>query len=88
MLYIKQGDGKIVILPPQQGDDVEDYLRQVRQQLDEAIAKGTPGARHYIELESGQRGGSFANSSLAVAELLTELVDASHSTASKKCLSV
>ena len=87
MLYTKTEDGKIKILPPKDAD-TEEYLRQVRRELDVAIAKGKSGAMHHIELENGQRGGWFTNSTMAVTELLTELVDATHSTSSKKVLTV
>lgn len=73
------------ILPPN-GTNAEEYLAQVRRELDDVIAKGKPGARHYIELENGQRGGWFASSAMAVTEMLTELVDATRSAASKKHL--
>jgi len=85
MTYLRKEADKLIILPPQDADTTE-YLREVHRELDSEIAKGTPEARHWIELENGHRGGSFTNSALAVNELLTELVDASRSTASKKRL--
>ncbi len=83
MSFIRDEVDKIVILPPQDVDTAA-YLREVRRELDSVIAKGNPGAMRRIELENGRRGGSFTSSNMAVNELLTELVDASHSTASKK----
>lgn len=84
-MYVRVEGEKNLILPSE-GTNSEEYLAQVRRELDSIIAKGAPGARHLIELENGQRGGWFARSELAMTELLTELVDASHSTASKKNL--
>ena len=85
MTYLRREADKIVILPPQ-GADTAEYLHEVRRELDSVIAKGKPGAMHRIDLENGMRGGYFTYSTQAVSELLTELVDASHSTASKKRL--
>ncbi|MDO8576676.1 MAG: hypothetical protein Q7R90_05210 [bacterium] len=85
MAYVRKEADKVVILPPQDTDTAE-YLREVHRELDGVIAKGKPGAMHRIDLDSGMRGGYFINSNQAVTELLTEFVDASRSTASKKHL--
>lgn len=85
MTYVRKEADKIVILPSQDTDTAE-YLRQVHRELDSIIAKGKSGAMHRIDLDNGMRGGYFTNSNQAVTELLTELVDASRSTVSKKHL--
>ena len=85
MQYLRVEEGNIKILPPSDVNAGE-YLRQVRRELAAIFAKGKPVAMYRIDLENGQRGGSFTNSTTAVIELLTELVDESHSTTSKKTL--
>ncbi|MEK7156428.1 MAG: hypothetical protein AAB790_01320 [Patescibacteria group bacterium] len=85
MAYVRREADKITILPPQDADTAE-YLREVHRELDGIIASGKLGTMPRIDLESGMRGGYFTNSNQAVTELLTELVDASRLTNSKKPL--
>jgi hypothetical protein len=78
----EEGDVMIVALPPtgMNAAEARQYLHDVRQQIEGIIAKrqsskAIPGTMYRIDLENGQRGGWFYNSSQALTALLWETIE-------------
>lgn len=72
-------DDKITIAAPKNGATGEEtvrYVLTVRDELEQVLRQLPRAARHRIDLDNGERGGYFADTSTAVTTLLYEAVDA------------
>lgn len=83
MNYVRIEDGCLLVKPLSKGASPEaakKYIAAVRSELQTAM-DGMGNGLHRVELEdeSRRRGGSFPNSSVAVSEMLSEVVDLARS---------